>query len=435
MPMPSSLPSLPEAFRSVSIPSGAGFWRKMLAFAGPGYLVAVGYMDPGNWATDLAGGSRFGYRLLPVIVLSSLAAMFLQWMAMRLGVASGLDLAQACRRQFSRRVNFLLWLACEVAIIACNLAEVIGAAIALKLLFGLPMAIGVVLTALDVLIILALQSRGFRYVEAMVVALIGLIGGCFIFEMIWSRPDGGALLSSLRLDPGILTEPEALYIALGIFGATVMPHNLYLHSSLSQTRRFDRTPAGKKEAIRFGTIDSCVALTLALMVNAAILILAAAAFHATGRTGVTEIEEAYRLLEPLFGTMLASVLFGVALLAAGQNSTLTGALAGQIVMEGFLGLKINPVARRLVTRGLAIAPALAVAIVAGDHAVSELLILSQVVLSLQLGFAVVPLVLFTSDKRLMGEFANSRGVALAGYLLCAAIVLVNGWLVVQAVAP
>jgi manganese transport protein len=428
------LPSLPESFRTVAVPVAGGFWRKMLAFAGPGYLVAVGYMDPGNWATDLAGGSRFGYRLLPVIVVSSFTAMFLQWMAMRLGVASGLDLAQACRRQFPRPVNLLLWLACEVAIIACNLAEVIGAAIALKLLFGLPMAVGVVLTAFDVLVILALQSRGFRYVEALVIALIGLIGGCFVFEMIWSRPDGGALLAAFRPDPGILTEPAALYIALGIFGATVMPHNLYLHSSLSQTRRFDRSDQGKREAIRFGTIDSCVALSLALLVNAAILVLAAATFHAKGRTDVTDIEQAYHLLDPMLGAGLASAFFGVALLAAGQNSTLTGALAGQIVMEGFLGLKINPVLRRLVTRGLAIVPALAVAVIAGDHAVSELLIFSQVVLSLQLGFAVVPLVMFTSDRKLMGEFVNRRAVSLIGAVFAVLILLVNGWLVVQAAA-
>jgi manganese transport protein len=431
---PEPTPSLPESFRSVAVPRSGGFWRKMLAFAGPGYLVAVGYMDPGNWATDLAGGSRFGYRLLPVILVSSVTAIFLQWMAMRLGVASGLDLAQACRRQFPRAVNFLLWIACEIAIIACNLAEVIGSAIALKLLFGLPMTIGVVVTALDVFLILALQSRGFRYVEALVITLIGLIGACFVFEMVWSRPDAAAILGAFRPDAGILTEPAALYLALGIFGATVMPHNLYLHSSLAQTRRFARTDAGKREAIRFGAIDSAFALTLALLVNAAILILAAAAFHASGRTDITDIEQAYHLLEPMFGTALASILFGVALLAAGQNSTLTGALAGQIVMEGFLGLKINPLARRLVSRGVAIVPALAVAIMAGDHGVSELLILSQVVLSVQLGFAVIPLVMFTSDRELMGAFVNSRPVAVIGSLVAGLIVLVNGWLVVQAVA-
>ncbi len=428
------LPSLPESFRTVAVPRGAGFWRKMLAFAGPGYLVAVGYMDPGNWATDLAGGSRFGYRLLPVILLSSVTAMFLQWMAMRLGVASGLDLAQACRRQFPRVINLLLWIACEVAIIACNLAEVIGAAIALKLLFGLPMTLGVVVTVLDVFLILLLQSRGFRYIEALVVALIGLIGACFVLEMAWSRPELAAILGALKPDPGLLTEPAALYLALGIFGATVMPHNLYLHSSLAQTRSFDQTEAGKREAIRFGGIDSAFALTLALLVNAAILILAAAAFHAAGRTDVTEIEQAYHLLEPMLGAGLASILFGVALLAAGQNSSLTGALAGQIVMEGFLGLKINPLARRLISRGLAIVPALAVAIIAGDRGVSELLILSQVVLSVQLGFAVIPLVMFTSDRTLMGNFVNSRLVTIIGSVVAGLIVLVNGWLVVQSVA-
>ena len=428
------LPSLPESFRTVAVPRGAGFWRKMLAFAGPGYLVAVGDMDPGNWATDLAGGSRFGYRLLPVILLSSVTAMFLQWMAMRLGVASGLDLAQACRRQFPRVINLLLWIACEVAIIACNLAEVIGAAIALKLLFGLPMTLGVVVTVLDVFLILLLQSRGFRYIEALVVALIGLIGACFVLEMAWSRPELAAILGALKPDPGLLTEPAALYLALGIFGATVMPHNLYLHSSLAQTRSFDQTEAGKREAIRFGGIDSAFALTLALLVNAAILILAAAAFHAAGRTDVTEIEQAYHLLEPMLGAGLASILFGVALLAAGQNSSLTGALAGQIVMEGFLGLKINPLARRLISRGLAIVPALAVAIIAGDRGVSELLILSQVVLSVQLGFAVIPLVMFTSDRTLMGNFVNSRLVTIIGSVVAGLIVLVNGWLVVQSVA-
>jgi manganese transport protein len=423
-------PSLPGAFRSVSIPA-LGYWKKLAAFAGPGYLVAVGYMDPGNWATDIAGGSAFGYALAPAIALSSVVAMFLQWLALRLGIASGLDLAQACRARFPKPVAHLLWATCEIAIIACDLAEVIGTAIALQLLFHLPLLAGVTITAFDTLIIMALQKRGFRYMEALVVTLLCVVGLCFGVELILSRPDGRGLAASFAGAGDILRHPGMLYLALGIFGATVMPHNLYLHSSIAQTRRFERTPRGRREAIHFSTIDSTVALVLALAINAAILILAAAAFHAHGHTRVAEIGDAYRLLSPLLGVGGAGLLFALALLASGQNSTLTGTMAGQIVMEGFLDIRLNPVCRRLLTRGLAIAPALVVIAVAGEGAASRLLIASQVVLSLQLGFAVVPLVLFTSDRKLMGSFANSRAVSLAGYGLAAAIIAVNGWLVLQ----
>jgi manganese transport protein len=406
--------------------------RKLATFAGPGYLIAVGYMDPGNWATDIAGGSKLGYALLPAILISNFVAMFLQWLALRLGIATGRDLAQICRDRFSPNVARILWLACEVAIVACDLAEVIGTAIALQLLFHLPLAAGVILTSLDTLLLMGLQKCGFRYVEAFVIAVTAIIAVCFGFEMMCCGPSGTGIMSSLAPSANILTNPDALYIAIAIFGATVMPHNLYLHSSIAQTRVRDRSVHGRRDAIRYSTIDCFTALTFALLINAAILILAAAAFYASGHTAVAEIQDAYRLLSPLLGVGLASVLFAVALLAAGQNSTLTGTMAGQIVMEGFLNLKMNPFVRRLLTRGLAIIPAAIAAIVAGDRGTSQLLILSQVVLSAQLGFAVIPLVMFTSDKKIMGEFVNSRFTAMCGYLLGAAIVGVNAWLIVEA---
>ncbi len=408
------------------------FARKLVAFTGPGYLVAVGYMDPGNWATDIAGGSKFGYALLPVILLSGLAAMFLQWLSLRLGIASGLDLAQACRQRFPPVVARLLWVTCEIAITACDLAEVIGAAIALKLLFGMPLVVGVSLTALDTLLILVLQGRGMRYIEAFVVALIAIIGACFGYEMICRHPGFWPLAAAFIPSPSTLRDPSALYISLGIFGATVMPHNLYLHSAISRDRSVALSAHGKRDAIRFSTIDCLVALTVALLINGAILVLAGKAFHGAGRNGVADIQDAYRLLSPTFGAPLAATLFALALLAAGQNSTLTGTMAGQVVMEGFLRLKMSPARRRLITRCLAILPALVATELAGEHGAAQLLVFSQVVLSLQLGFAVAPLMMFTSDRELMGAFVNGRITSVVGYGLAAMIVVVNLWLVMQA---
>jgi manganese transport protein len=425
---------LDGSFRSIAIPSKGRYWRKLAAFAGPGYLVAVGYMDPGNWATDLAGGSRFGYALLSVIFLSSFVAMFLQWQSLRLGIASDRNLAQLCRERFGRRTATALWATSEVAIVACDLAEVIGAAIALKLLFRLPLLAGVAITIIDTLVIMGLQKRGFRYIEALVITLTGVIGACFVMELSFCKPDGGAILANLAPSVGLLANPAMLYIALAIFGATVMPHNLYLHSAIAQTRRFDRTPAGRREAIHFSTIDCFAALGFALFVNAAILILAAAAFHARGHGGVAQIADAYKLLTPLFGTAAASVLFALALLASGQNSTLTGTMAGQIVMEGFLGLRMKPWVRRLATRTAAVVPTFLIIAILGEASANKLLILSQVILSLQLGFAVIPLILFTGDAKIMGPFVSGGGVKAIGWSLGAAIVGVNGWLVVQTLA-
>jgi manganese transport protein len=423
--------SLPGAFRSVAVPAAAGFWRKLGAFAGPGYLVAVGYMDPGNWATGLAGGSAFGYSLLSVILLSNLMAMLLQSLSAKLGIVTGMDLAQACRARYSLAPRIGLWLLCELAIIACDLAEVIGTAVALKLLFGLPLVGGIVVTSLDVFLILMLQRHGFRQLEAFIVALLIVIALCFAVELLWAQPSIGAIGAGLLPSPQIITNPAMLYVAIGILGATVMPHNLYLHSSIVQTRAFDRSDHGKREAIRLATIDSTVALSLALFVNAAILILAAAAFHGSGQTKVAEISDAYALLAPALGVGLASTLFAVALLASGQNATITGTLAGQIVMEGFLDLRLPQWLRRMITRGLAIVPAAAVAGVYGDSGVAKLLVLSQVVLSLQLPFAVVPLVRFTGDRALMGRFANGRLIRTGALLVTAIVITLNGVLIRQ----
>ena len=423
-------PSLAEVYRSVPI-TGATWWRKILAFAGPGYLVAVGYMDPGNWATDLAGGSQFGYTLLSVILISNLMAVLLQGLASKLGIVSGRDLAQACRDHYSPRVNFGLWVLCEIAIAACDLAEVIGTAIALNLLFGIPLAWGVGITALDVLIVLYLQNKGFRVLEALVIALVATVGLCFLFELIVSRPELAGVFRGFVPNPMILRDPEMLYIAIGILGATVMPHNLYLHSSIVQTRKYDLSQEGKREAVRFAFVDSTIALSFALFINAAILIVAAATFHRSGNTQVAEIQDAYQLLTPLLGVGAASIVFALALLASGQNSTLTGTLAGQIVMEGFLNIRIRPWLRRLITRAIAIVPAAIVAILYGESGTAKLLVLSQVVLSLQLSFAVFPLVMFTSDREKMGEFANSTWLKALAYLVAFVIAALNAWLLIK----
>jgi manganese transport protein len=421
-------PSLPESYHSIGVPKGVSFWRKALAFAGPGYMVAVGYMDPGNWATDIAGGSRFAYTLLSVILLSNLMAILLQALALKLGIVTGRDLAQACRDHYSRPVSYALWIGCEIAIAACDLAEVIGSAIALNLLFGIPLIWGVCLTAADVLLILFLQQKGFRYLEALIIALIATIGVCFGIELLLAKPALGAIGQGLLPRGEIISNPAMLYIAIGILGATVMPHNLYLHSSIVQTRHVLPDSGSKREAIRFATLDSTLALFFAFFINAAILILAAAAFNSSGHHAVADIGDAYRLLSPLLGTGIASVLFAVALLASGQNSTITGTLAGQIVMEGFLNLRLPAWLRRLITRLIAIIPAVIVTALYGEKGTGALLILSQVILSLQLSFAVVPLVLFTSQRGKMGEFVNSRWLAALSWIVAIAIIGLNVWL-------
>lgn len=430
-PVTQARPSLPEVYRSVSVPTRKGFWRKMLAYAGPGYLVSVGYMDPGNWATDIAGGSQFGYTLLSVILLSNLMAILLQSLCVRLGVATGQDLAQACRSYFSPRVNFLLWILCEIAIAACDLAELLGSAIALQLLFGIPLLWGVCITALDVLVLLFLQGKGFRYVEALVIMLVATVGLCFTAEIIFSRPDAAGILLGYAPRLEILQQPQMLYIAMGILGATVMPHNLYLHSSIVQTRAWQPTRRKRWEAIKFGILDSTVALSLALFINSAILIVSAATFHFSGHQAVAEIQDAYKLLSPLLGVSAASAIFGLALLASGQSSTLTATLAGQVVMEGFLHLRLPPLVRRLATRLLALLPALIAIIFFGEGSTGRLLVLSQVVLSLQLSFAVVPLVMFTSDRRLMGEFVNPLWLKSLAWAVAIVIAGLNIWLLIQ----
>ena len=400
----------------------------MMAFAGPGLMVAVGYMDPGNWATDIAGGARFGYTLLIVVLASNLFAMLLQHLSLKLGIVTGRDLAQACRDHYSRPVAFVLWVFCEIAIAACDLAEVIGSAIALNLLFGLPLAVGVVITVLDVLLILFLQHKGFRIIESTVAALILVIFGCFLYEIIASHPDVRAVAGGFIPRPEIVTNPAMLYVAIGILGATVMPHNLYLHSSIVQTRNFDKTTTGKKEAVKFATIDSTVSLGLAFFINAAILIVAAATFHNTGYQDVADINDAHRLLDPVLGVKFAGILFAVALLAAGQSSTLTGTLAGQIVMEGFLNFRMKPWLRRLITRLIAIIPALIVTLISGEKGTGELLVLSQVILSMQLSFAVVPLVLFTGSKDKMGEFVNRDWMKVISWIIATIIIALNLYL-------
>ncbi|PZM13933.1 Nramp family divalent metal transporter [Rhizobium tubonense] len=418
-------PSLPEVHASIPVPQGGIWIRRLLAFMGPGYMVSVGYMDPGNWATDLAGGAQFGYTLLAVILLSNVMAILLQALAARLGIATGRDLAQSCRDSFSKPVNLTLWLACELAIIACDLAEVIGTAIALQLLFGIPLIGGALITALDAFLLLLLMNRGFRYLEAFVVALLAVIAVCFTIQIVAAAPPVAAVLNGFLPSPEIVTNPAMLYIAIGIIGATVMPHNLYLHSSIVQTRAFKRTEAGRRDAIKWATTDSTIALMLALFINAAILIVAAAAFHDTGHQDVAEIGQAFELLSPLLGLGIASILFAIALLASGLNSTVTATLAGQIVMEGFLRLRIPNWARRLLTRGIAIVPVVVVTAFYGESGTAKLLVLSQVVLSMQLPFAVIPLVRFVSDRKKMGVFVIPLWLSTLAWAVAAIILALN----------
>ena len=418
-------PSLPEAHRTVGVRAHpAPPWRKFFSFVGPGFMVAVGYMDPGNWATDLAGGSQYGYALLSVILLSSLMAMLLQHLCVKLGVATGRDLAQSCRDHYPKPVAWFLFVLCEIAIAACDLAEVVGSAIGLQLLFGIPLFWGCAITALDVLAILFLQHKGFRWLEALVIVLIGTIGACFAVEMWYAKPSLTGMLLGLTPPPALLYDRQMLYVAIGILGATVMPHNLYLHSSIVQTRDYPRTPEGRREAIKFSTLDSNIALTLAFFINAAILVLAATAFH-QGHPEVAEIQDAYKLLDGALGVGFASILFAVALLASGQNSTLTGTLAGQIVVQGFLNLKMPAWLSRLMTRALAIVPALFVIGVYGEKQTTNLLVASQVCLSLQLGFAVWPLMRFTSDRAKMGEFVNPPWIKALGWTVTLTIIGLN----------
>ncbi len=421
--------SLSEVHSTIRVPSKASWGRKMFAFIGPGLIIAVGYMDPGNWATDLAGGAQYGYVLLSVILISNFLAILLQHLSLKLGIVTGRDLAQACRDHYSKPVSIMLWIGAEIAIASCDLAEVIGAAIALNLLFHLPIIIGIFLTAFDVLVILFLQYKGFRVIESIVGGLIVLIGTCFAYEMIVSHPSLPLFLSNLLPKPEIVTNPTMLYIAIGILGATVMPHNLYLHSSIVQTRAFERNDEGKKMAIHFAAIDSAVALMLAFFINAAILVLAAAAFHNSGHQDVAEIQDAYNLLSPVLGASLASIVFAIALLASGQNATLTGTLAGQIVMEGFLNIRLRPWVRRMITRLIAIIPAAIVASMFGEKGTNNLLILSQVILSLQLSFAVIPLVMFTCDRNKMGKFVNSLWLTVLSWVSAAVILVLNVYLV------
>jgi manganese transport protein len=423
--------SLSEVFSSVPVPTHGSYFKKLFAFAGPGLMVAVGYMDPGNWATDIAGGAQFGYTLLSVILISNLFAIVLQHLALKLGIVAERDLAQACRDHFPPTVNFILWVLCEIAIAACDLAEVIGSAIALNLLFGIPLIWGVTLTIADVFLILFLQYKGFRVIESIVAGLIFIILGCFIYEIIYSNPDIFPLLKGLIPKKEILTNPSMLYIAIGILGATVMPHNLYLHSSIIQTRNYPRNTEGKKMAIKFATLDSTVSLLLAFFINAAILIVSAATFHTSGNTHVADIHDAHKLLTPLLGASFASLFFAIALLASGQNSTLTGTMAGQIVMEGFLDIKLKPWLRRIITRAIAILPAFIVVLFYGEEGTGKLLVLSQVILSMQLSFAVIPLVLFTNSKIKMGEFANALWLKILVWIITTIIVLLNLYLLFE----
>ena len=422
---PRGEPSLADMFGSIKVAKTGSFWRKLAAFLGPGYLVAVGYMDPGNWATSLAGGSKFGYALLAVALISNIMAIVLQALCARLGVGSGRDLAQACRDAYPKWVSWPLWLLAEIAISATDLAEIIGTAIGLNLLFGIPLEIGVLITALDVFLILALQAIGFRWIEAFVVALLGVIAACFAVQIAMADPDWGAVIRGFAPTVDIVRNRDMLYLALGILGATVMPHNLYLHSGLVQTRGYGDSVPEKKEAIKLATIDSTIALCLALLINASILILAASTFHKAGKTDVAELDQAHAFLAPLLGSTLAPTLFGIALLCCGLNSTVTATLSGQIVMEGFINIKIAPWLRRLVTRAIAIVPAAIVTIWYGEKGTAQLLILSQVVLSLQLPFAIIPLVMFTASKAKMGTFVAPRWLSLFAAVIAAVVIALN----------
>ncbi|MGD0736901.1 MAG: Nramp family divalent metal transporter [Terracidiphilus sp.] len=424
-------PSLPEVHSSVSISKSPVSWRRLLGFLGPGFLISVGYMDPGNWATDIAGGSQFGYTLLSVIMISNLMAILLQSLSLKLGVATERDLAQICRESYGRWVSFGLWIGAEIAIAACDLAEVIGSAIALNLLFHIPLFYGVLITGLDVLLILLLQRWGFRYVEALVMALIGTIIAMFGVQLFLSKPEYWPALKNLLIpSSAILRNPDMLYIAIGMLGATVMPHNLYLHSSIVQSRNYKRTPKGKREAIFMANVDSALALTVALFVNAAIVVVAAAVFYRSGHFEVAAIQDAYKLLSPLVGVAGASTIFAIALLASGQNSSITGTLAGQVVMEGFIHLKVSPWLRRMITRTLAIIPTIIVVAITGERGTEKLLLLSQVILSLQLSFAVVPLVIFTGSRKKMGEFVNGPWLQGLSWLTAALIAGLNAWFLV-----
>ena len=426
---PARRPSLPEVYRSINVPKNASLWRRLLAFVGPGYLVAVGYMDPGNWATDISGGALYNYRLLSVVLISNFLAIFLQALAAKLGIVTGRDLAQACRDAYSKPASLVLWLSAEIAIVACDIAEVIGAAIALNLLFHIPMVLGVILTSLDVLLVLALQHKGFRWIETLVITLIATMMVIFAIEMVYVKPDWFGVLAGFVPHAEIVHNPQMLYISLGILGATVMPHNLYLHSSIVQTRRYGTSLGELRDSIRMAYTDSTVALMLALFVNAAILILAASAFYRTGNHDVDSIQKAYKLITPLVGASLATPLFAIALLASGQNSTLTGTMAGQIVLEGFTHFHIAPWLRRVISRGLAIAPAIVAIAYYGEHGTEKLLIFSQVVLSAQLSFAVIPLIQFTSNKNKMGPFVNGPVTKTIGWLIALVIAGLNAYLV------
>jgi manganese transport protein len=430
-----SSPSLPEVNRTIAVPTGRSFWKKMGAFTGPGYVIAVGYMDPGNWATDLAGGAQFGYTLLSIILLSSFMAILLQHLSLKLGIATGRDLAQACRDHYPKPVVIFLWVLCEIAIAACDLAEVVGMAIGLQLLFGIPLLAGCIITCLDVLIVLYLQNKGFRYLEALIMTLIVTIAACFVVEIYLCKPDYLGIFWGFAPNPEILKNQAMLYVSIGIIGATVMPHNLYLHSSIVQTRRIGPEPAAKREAIRFATIDSTVALFGATFVNSAILILAAATFHNTAHADVADIQGAYKLLTGVLGVSFASTLFACGLLASGQNSTLTGTLAGQIVMEGFLHIRLRPWLRRLVTRAIAVIPAVVIIGLYGEEKTNDLLVASQVVLSMQLGFAVWPLMRFTGDRAKMGEFVNPAWIKILGWSVTVLIIGLNAKLVLDSIFP
>jgi manganese transport protein len=433
LPTTATAPFCPsEVAGSISIPAGDPLWKKIARFAGPGLLISVGYMDPGNWATAIQAGSRYGYQLLFVVLLSSLAAIVLQCLSLRLGIATGKDLAMQCREHYSPPVARVLWLFAEIAIVACDLAEVLGCALAFKLLLGVSLPVGVLLTAFDTLIVLGLKGKGFRQVEAIILGLVVTIGVCLAAELVFVKPDWHAVAQGIVPSIQAISSREPLYLAIGILGATVMPHNLYLHSSIAQTRKLANDKASRREAIDLARLDTIVSLLLALLVNGALLVLAAAAFHASGNTSVQDIDDAYHLLDPIAGTAMAGLLFGLGLFASGQSSTFTGTIAGQVIMEGFLKLKMPCWQRRMITRGLALGPALIGVLLLGEHSVGRLLVISQVVLSLQLPFVMYPLIRLTGRADVMGDFVNSRGTALLAWALFTVISLANLWLVLQA---